>query len=181
MKIKITSGLLLLLFLAVLATTGCSAGGSNKSAASQPAQAGPEQNIENPGGSNQKETNPVPGQGKGLESKYTVKELSAQELAEMMEAKRDVAIIDMSTPGEYKEGHIAGSIHAEANLLRKQPKEYLASLKIEQDRAIVLVCETGNKSYNTVPYLLESGYREVYNLRGGKVAWLRSGFNLAKD
>ena len=63
----------------------------------------------------------------------------------MMESKKDIAIIDISTPGEYKEGHITGSIQADMNTLRTQTGDYLMSLKIDRERTIVLICETGNK------------------------------------
>lgn len=65
--------------------------------------------------------------------------------------------------------------------MRTRPEEYLASLKVEKTDTIVLVCETGNKSYNTVPYLIKAGYQNVYNLKGGKLDWIRAGYDLTKD
>ena len=172
---------ILLILMIALATTGCSAGSVKKSIASLPEQTEQGKNSEDLDGANPKDGSLFPGQNNDSDGKHDKNELSAEELADMIKSKKDITIIDVGTPGEYKEGHIAGSIHAEISLLRKQTGDYLASLKIDKERTIILVCETGNKSFNTVPYLLNSGYLNVYNLKGGKVAWLRSGFELVRD
>jgi rhodanese-related sulfurtransferase len=107
-----------------------------------------------------------------------VTEISARELAALMTASQDLVIIDVDTPGQYKEGHIKGSLFGDGRLLRTQPEEYLDSLGVDKSKKIILVCETGHKSRRIAETLLKTNYHNVYNLEGGKLGWARSGFNL---
>jgi rhodanese-related sulfurtransferase len=90
-------------------------------------------------------------------------------------------IIDVSTPGQYKEGHIKGSLFGDEQLLRAQPEEYLDSLGVDKSKKLILVCETGRKSRRIAETLLKTDYHNVYNLEGGKLDWARNGFNLISD
>ncbi|SFQ99482.1 rhodanese-like domain-containing protein [Desulfoscipio geothermicus] len=107
-----------------------------------------------------------------------VKEISARDLNEMIASSTNLVIIDISTPGEYQEGHIEGSLLGDLRLMRTQPEQYLDSLGINKSDTIVLTCETGNKSYMVAKLLLGTEYRNVYNLAGGKIDWVRAGYDL---
>jgi len=107
-----------------------------------------------------------------------VKEISARQLFDMMSSSTYLAIVDISTPGEYDEGHIKGSLMGDMGLIRARPEQYLDSLGIKKSDTIVLTCETGRKSYRVAAILLRTGYQNVYNLAGGKIDWARSGYDL---
>jgi len=106
-----------------------------------------------------------------------VKEISARDLNEMISSS-SLVIIDISTPGEYNEGHIEGSLLGDLRTLRVRPEQYLDSIGINKSDTIVLTCETGSKSYMVAKLLLETEYRNVYNLAGGKIDWVRAGYDL---
>lgn len=108
----------------------------------------------------------------------SVQELTPQQLAKMLEEHKELVLIDVSTPGEFKQGHIQGSLQGDLVLLRTKTEEHLTSLGINKSDIIVLICETGSKSANTIPLLVATGYQNVYNLKGGKLAWLRAGYEL---
>ena len=107
-----------------------------------------------------------------------VKEISATQLFDMMSSSTDLAIIDISTPGEYEEGHLEGSLMGDMGSIRARPEQYFDSLGIKKSDTIVLTCETGRKSYRMAAILLSTGYQKVYNLAGGKIEWARSGYDL---
>ena len=104
-----------------------------------------------------------------------VKEISARQLFAMMSSSADLAIIDISTPGEYDEGHIKGSLMGDSGLIQTRPEQYLDSLGIKKSDTIVLTCATGRKSYRVAAILLRTGYQNVYNLAGGKIDWRAAG------
>lgn len=110
-----------------------------------------------------------------------VKEISARELFTLMSSSEDLVIIDISTPGEYDEGHIKGSLRGDFMSIRTRPQQYLESLGIKKSDTIVLTCETGRKSFRMAAILLRTDYHGVYNLAGGKIDWARSGFDLVAD
>lgn len=63
-----------------------------------------------------------------------VTEMSAKELSALMTSSKDLMIVDISTPGEYKEGHIKGSFWADARLFRTRPEEYLNSFDVDTSK-----------------------------------------------
>jgi rhodanese-related sulfurtransferase len=77
--------------------------------------------------------------------------------------------LDVREPAEYADGHIAGStlipLGQLANRIGKLPK----------DQPIVAVCRSGNRSSVALSLLTRAGFTNVLNLRGGMLAWARSG------
>lgn len=107
-KLKIGGTLMASAFLLILVLTGCSQ--LKTSQVNQPSFVAPSSTDSlpdrtGPGG--------VPGGRRpeaGAGRTMDVRELTAQELAEMLAAGKNLVVIDVSTSGEYKEGHIKGSV-----------------------------------------------------------------------
>jgi|GEM_PF-687826 len=115
------------------------------------------------------------------ESAGQVQEINSRQLFEMMSKSTHPVIIDISTQGEYNEAHIKGSLRADVGLIRTQTEQYLNSLGVKKSDIIILVCESGRKSFRTVRILVEASYKKVYNLAGGKIDWARSGYELVAE
>jgi rhodanese-related sulfurtransferase len=77
-------------------------------------------------------------------------------------------LLDVRTPGEYKQGHVNG-----AELI---PLNELAAkmAKIPRGREIVCICESGSRSIAAARHLSAQGYK-VSNMRGGMSRWVRAG------
>jgi rhodanese-related sulfurtransferase len=184
-KLGVLVSLMTLLILLTLSLTSCSSNRTNESTAklSNPVA----QNNDNvPATSSGNETKDVL-QSKPIETKNQAsnvapksKNITAQELTELIKTDTSLVMIDVGTTGEYKEGHIKGSIWGDMGQLRKQAEQYLTSLGISKTAHIVLICETGSKSNTTIPYLTTAGYQTVYNLEGGRLGWLRAGYKLSE-
>ena len=76
--------------------------------------------------------------------------------------KEGATIVDVREPGEYKAGHIEGSINLPMSNLKGQVDQYRAF-----SRPLILVCRSGSRSGMVTRFLRSSGMEEVYN--GG--AW----------
>lgn len=90
-----------------------------------------------------------------------------------MAAGDDVHLIDIRTPGE-----IAGGMIPDAGVLPM----HLIPLKMSElprDKDVVLYCRSGARSYHACAYLMQQGFENVINLRGGIIAWARGGFEIA--
>ncbi|MBK7857929.1 MAG: FAD-dependent oxidoreductase [Archangiaceae bacterium] len=72
-------------------------------------------------------------------------------------------VLDVRTPSEYAQGHLAGALHLPVDALR-------ASLQsVPKGRPIVVYCRSGFRGHLALRILKEHGYGEVANLTGG---WL---------
>ncbi|MBK5225256.1 MAG: rhodanese-like domain-containing protein, partial [Thermoleophilia bacterium] len=77
---------------------------------------------------------------------------------------------DVRTEAEYAAGRIPNARHVS---LRQLPA-HIGGLEKYKDRPIVVSCRTGSRSRSAVAYLAENGFEEVYNLKGGLMAWARA-------
>ncbi len=80
-------------------------------------------------------------------------------------------IIDVRGWLEYMIGHIPGAHRfSRAHILRNIPK----------DQAIALTCLSGHRSAIAAQWLVSQGYRQVYNLNGGILAWQQMGYTIQR-
>ena len=86
-------------------------------------------------------------------------------------ADRNVLVIDVRQPAEWRRGHIRGSLNL--------PLTQLASPlhRLPRNKMIVAVCASGHRSALAVRTLQRAGY-PAENLRGGIRAWTRAGLPL---
>lgn len=96
-------------------------------------------------------------------------EVSPTDIQQRQASGEQLFFLDVREPAEYAAGHIAGStlipLGQLANRIGKLPK----------DRPIVAVCRSGNRSSVALSVLTRAGFTNVLNLRGGMLAWARSG------
>lgn len=93
-------------------------------------------------------------------------------LAERLRS-RDVVVVDVRQPGEFRHGHIQGA----QNLPLMRLKSRLDSLP--RGNTIVTVCASGHRSASAARTLRRAGY-DVENLKGGMHAWHRSGLPITR-
>jgi rhodanese-related sulfurtransferase len=78
-------------------------------------------------------------------------------------------LIDVRTEREFKGGHVQGARNIPLN-------EIGAKLRlIPKDKTVILVCQSGSRSNVAARTLMQAGYENVINLRGGTGRWRRLG------
>lgn len=87
---------------------------------------------------------------------------------------RDALLLDVRTPAEYEEAHIAGSVLHPLSELSPDEVRSLASGK----SACVIICRSGNRARQAADKLEASGLRNVQILDGGVLAWEAAGLPL---
>lgn len=89
----------------------------------------------------------------------------------LMESSAGPLVLDVRTPDEWNQGHIAG-----AQLMDFNDPGFDEALKtLPTDRPVLIYCASGGRSGKTLQRLQAQGGREVYNLVGGMGAWRSAG------
>jgi rhodanese-related sulfurtransferase len=102
-----------------------------------------------------------------------VSTINAAELNERLKNGKRPLVIDVRQPEEYRAGHIVSAKLIPLNKLNSRMKE------LPQNREIVCVCASGNRSGSAARLLVKAGYNAV-NMRGGMISWRRSNLPLRK-
>ncbi|MFP4503502.1 MAG: molybdopterin-synthase adenylyltransferase MoeB [Cyclobacteriaceae bacterium] len=105
----------------------------------------------------------LPSQEVSLSSK--VKEIDVQQFRQMRENKEDYQLIDVREPYEYDIAHLGGEL-----MPGKDIDQYVE--KIHRDKKVVVHCRSGVRSSRVIEKLEKQyGFSNLYNLRGGLLAW----------
>lgn len=108
--------------------------------------------------------------GRRQERGSQIAQIDAHQLAEMRQHRDDLFLLDVRTAGEYEyDGHIEGTSLIPLSLLPARLDE------LPQDKTIVCVCRSGNRSQTACQHLTAQGISNVINLAGGMIGWKMAG------
>ena len=94
-----------------------------------------------------------------------MKEISVQELKEMMDNHEDFQLIDVREDFEYQTSNIGGLLIPLGGIL-------IEADKIAKDKPVIVQCRSGKRSAAAVMQLEQQfGMTNLFNLRGGLLAW----------
>ena len=86
--------------------------------------------------------------------------------------EQGATFLDVRTPEEWAQGHIAGSTLIPLDELQDRLSE------LPRDRDMVVVCRSGVRSKEGVSILQKAGFTRVSCLSGGLLAWKAAGYPL---
>ena len=93
-----------------------------------------------------------------------MKEISVDELNDMIQGQEDFQLIDVREPFEYEAANIGGVLIP----LQTVPQHMD---KITKDKPVVVMCRSGKRSANAIAFLEEQGFNNLSNLAGGILDW----------
>lgn len=82
-------------------------------------------------------------------------------------AKKNLQVLDVRTPEEIQEGHLPNSIAYDF----KAPGFEAKLATLPRDKAYLVYCRSGGRSAKTVEIMKNLGFREVYEMKGGVLAY----------
>jgi adenylyltransferase/sulfurtransferase len=90
--------------------------------------------------------------------------VTVEELKRKLEAKEDIFVLDVREPHEYQICNINGYLIPVGDLPKRVHE-------LDSSREIVAHCRSGVRSAKAVNFLRSAGFKKVYNLTGGILAW----------
>ena len=88
----------------------------------------------------------------------------------------DALILDVRENNEYSEGHIINSLHIPLSTLKTRTGD----LEKHKSKKVIIACRSGHRSSQACANLKKEGFEQVFNLRGGVMAWESANLPLVK-
>lgn len=104
-------------------------------------------------------------------NKTTGKRLKAEELHTWLKCGKEFYIVDMRNAYEHQIGHFENSILPPMDNFRDLPK-FLSSLSHLKEKTVLTVCTGGVRCEKASGYLVENGFKDVWQLDGGIVSYM---------
>lgn len=95
---------------------------------------------------------------------------------DLNKVNKDIILIDVRTPGEYASGHVENSVNIDFRA--SNFKELIGELDKNQD--VYVYCKVGGRSGSAARMMEDMGFKKVYDLKGGIIAWEKDGFKTVK-
>ncbi|GJQ63083.1 MAG: UPF0176 protein YbfQ [Melioribacteraceae bacterium] len=111
----------------------------------------------------------------GLEvnPEYGGTRLKAEDLQAMYENEDDFIIVDARNDYEYKIGHFKNAIKPDVTNFREW-KEFVEELKEHKEKKVVAYCTGGIRCEKATAYMVQQGFKNVYQLEGGIVSYTKN-------
>ena len=100
----------------------------------------------------------------------------AQKLMQQRAGRKDFVVLDVRTPGEFREGHLAGAVNVDF-----LASDFAARLTaMERGKSYLVYCRTGNRSTKAVHTMEQLRFRSVYHMGDGIMGWEKKGLALSR-
>jgi len=93
-----------------------------------------------------------------------MKEVTVTELKKLMDTKEDFQLIDVREEHETDIASIGGELIPMGDVMDNLDK-------ISKEKKVVVYCRSGNRSGVIVQTLEAQGFKNIYNMKGGILAW----------
>jgi len=94
----------------------------------------------------------------------TVPEITPRELKARLDRGDDIYVLDVREPHEYQICNIGGHLIPLGDLPSRVHE-------LDSSREIVAHCRSGQRSAKASEFLRQAGFRKIWNLKGGLLAW----------
>lgn len=108
----------------------------------------------------------------------TVCTVTPQQLAEICKGNGKIDIIDVRTPVEFREVHVA--VARNVPLDRLDPAALMQSRNGSADEPVYLICRSGSRGRQACEKFLAAGFTNVINVEGGTLSCIDCGLPVVR-
>ncbi|MDD4992576.1 MAG: rhodanese-like domain-containing protein [Paludibacter sp.] len=103
-------------------------------------------------------------------------ELNSPEVKEVLKKNKAIVILDVRTPEEFAAGHLKGA----QNIDIRQQDAYSKLEKLNPKTTYLVYCRTNHRSGLAVDYMMQKGFKNVYQMMDGFPGWAANNFAYEK-
>jgi len=103
-------------------------------------------------------------------------QLKSPDVKEVLKKNKSIVILDVRTPEEFAAGHLKGA----KNIDIKQPDAYSKLDKLNTKTTYLVYCRTNHRSGMAVEYMMQKGFKNVYQMMDGFPGWAANNFDSEK-
>ena len=108
-----------------------------------------------------------------------IQDVNAKEAFDLIQEHKGnprFVIIDVRTPEEFAEGHIANAVNIDF-----RAEDFRSEIgQLDKGNIHFIYCRSGNRSRGALEIMIELGFVEVYHLSTGIIGWLDEGLPTVK-
>ncbi len=102
----------------------------------------------------------------GLFQVKNLEKIDSSQVAELLR-KKGLKVLDVRTPMEFKMGHIPGAVNIDIT-----DRSFADKIgKLNKTVPYLIYCRSGVKSMSAARHMSKLGFEEMYNLKGGYIAY----------
>lgn len=102
-------------------------------------------------------------------SAQSIEKLPPAAFKQKMEEHSGKQLIDVRTPEEYARGYIMNARNV--NVYDKDFEQQIDRLALDKNEPVFVYCKAGGRSANAVKQLRTMGFKLIFDLQGGLIAW----------
>lgn len=106
------------------------------------------------------------------QAKKNIRETNVQQVKEILDAGREVILVDTREESEFARGRLPGAVHLSKGVIERDVESHIPDKKAH----VVLYCGGGFRSALAAENLQKMGYTNVESMDGGWRAWTGAGF-----
>jgi thioredoxin len=93
--------------------------------------------------------------------------LPASTFDQKLHELKEVQLVDVRTPEEFNGGYIKGAVNMNFNA-----DDFAANIeRLDKEKPVMVYCKAGGRSARAAEQLKKAGFKKIYDLDGGIMAW----------
>lgn len=103
------------------------------------------------------------------EAKEGLRDITVAEAVSTIESNKELVLIDVRTPEEFAEGHLAGAQNIDV-----KGKEFETKLaKLDRTKSYLMHCRSGARGVRAMAAFKKLGFKNVLHMKDGYLGWTK--------
>jgi rhodanese-related sulfurtransferase len=103
-------------------------------------------------------------------------EVNSKQVNSMLQKDKKWIVLDVRSADEFNSGHIKGAV----NIDIRQPDAFSKIDKLNKNAKYIVHCRTNHRSGMAVEHMMQSGFKNIYQMMDGWSGWLTNNLPVQK-